>query len=170
MNQGPSDPKADDIPMCHPASQWPLVPNSDNHLTTTHFCLGFKWWSCNGHFYHLSTWYILWMNPDFACSVFKLLLHDNYSRNLKSGLFEGPVFKWSGLSYSYSPNHLKLGHFCLNFWYFLTKWRPLVQISNGWASGFQIPLKNRTICNPTSFWQFKILNNSLLCNNNIHGR
>ena len=41
---------------------------------------------------------------------------------LKSGLFEGqilngPVFKWSGLSYSYScsPNHSKTGHFCLMF-------------------------------------------------------
>ena len=37
-------------------------------------------------------------------------------KHLKSGLFEGrisngPVFKWSGFSYGYGPNHLKTGPF-----------------------------------------------------------
>ena len=45
--------------------------------------------------------------------------------DLKSRLFEGrisngPVFKWSGLSYTFSPNHSKIGpfkfpKFCLDF-------------------------------------------------------
>ena len=38
----------------------------------------------------------------------------------------------------------------------LTKWQAIVKISNGWAPGLQIPFKIRTICNPTSFWPFKI--------------
>ena len=52
-------------------------------------------------------------------------------KHLKSGLSEGrikngPVFKWLGLSYCYSPNHLKTGpikirSFCPNFKCFLTK-------------------------------------------------
>ena len=42
-------------------------------------------------------------------------------------------------------------YFCLDFKWFLTKWRPFFRISNGWVSGFQIPFKIRTICNPTSF-------------------
>ena len=68
-------------------------------------------------------------------------------------------FKWSG--FSYSPNHSKMRTFKIwmflpRFWMVLTKWQPIVQISNGLASGFQIPLKIRTICNSTSFRQFKI--------------
>ena len=35
-------------------------------------------------------------------------------------------------------------------------WQNGGQISNGWASGFQIPLKIWSINNPTSFWPFKI--------------
>ena len=39
---------------------------------------------------------------------------------------------------------------------FWTKWRPFVWISNGWASGFQIPFEIQTICNPTCFGPFEI--------------
>ena len=97
-----------------------------------------------------------------------IITHVRYSEDLKpdplkSGLSEGgisngPVFKWSCFSngYSYSPNHSKSGHFCLDFKWFLTKWRLFVHISNCWASGFQIPFKIRTVCNPTSFQPFKI--------------
>ena len=56
----------------------------------------------------------------------------------------------------WKPDHSKTGCFCPDFKWFLTKWRPFIQISNGWASGFQIPFKIQTICNPTSFWPFKI--------------
>ena len=89
-------------------------------------------------------------------------------KHLKSVLFEGrisngPVFKWSGFGYgySYSPNYLKTGPleiqtFLSRFKWFLTEWWPFVQISNGWASVFQIPFEICTIWNPTSFWPFKI--------------
>ena len=88
-------------------------------------------------------------------------------KNLKSGLFEGqilngPVFKWSGFNngYSYSPNHLKTRPFetqtfLSRLQMVLTKWLPVVGISNGWASGFQIPFEIDTICNPTYFGPFK---------------
>ena len=56
----------------------------------------------------------------------------------------------------WKPDHSKSGQFCPDFKWFLTKWRPSVQISNGWASIFQIPFENQTICNPTSFRPFKI--------------
>ena len=36
----------------------------------------------------------------------------------------------------------------------------MVWISNGWASGFQIPFEIGTIFNPTSFWPFKIQTSS----------
>ena len=80
---------------------------------------------------------------------------------MKSGLFEGPisngpVLKWPGFSFGYSTNHSKPGHFCSDFKWFLTKWRPFVQTSNGWTSRFQIPFEIQTICNPTSFWPFEI--------------
>ena len=76
-------------------------------------------------------------------------------KHLKSGLFEGwisigPVLKWLG--FSFSPNHSKTGIIeiqpskSLDF-----KWLPFVRISNGWASGFHIPLKIRTSGSPTSF-------------------
>ena len=73
----------------------------------------------------------------------------------------GPVFKWSGFSYGYSPNHSKTGPFkirtfCLDFKQFLTKWSPFVRISNSRDSGLQIPFKIQTICNTTSFGPFKI--------------
>ena len=85
-------------------------------------------------------------------------------------LFDGqishdPVFEWSGFSYSYSysqsqpfkkPKYLKSERFCLEYKWFLTKWQLYVRISNGWASGFQIPFKIQTIWNPTSFLPFKI--------------
>ena len=54
------------------------------------------------------------------------------------------------------PDHLNSGRFCLDFKWFLTKLRPFVRISNGWASGFQMPFKIQNICNPTSFGPFKI--------------
>ena len=65
------------------------------------------------------------------------------------------------LAMSLVPNIWKLdrwksGCFCLDFKWFWTKWQPFVRISNGWASRFQIPFKIQTICNPTSFWPFKI--------------
>ena len=47
-------------------------------------------------------------------------------------------------------------HFCTDFKWFLTKWWPFVQISYGWASGFQILFEIQTICNPTSFWLVEI--------------
>ena len=66
-------------------------------------------------------------------------------------------FKWSGISYGHSkPDYLKSLHFCQDFKWFLTKWHPFVWISNGWASGFQIPFKIQSICNPAFFWPFEI--------------
>ena len=62
------------------------------------------------------------------------------------------------------PDHSKSGCFCPDFKWFLTKWRPFVRISNGWASGFQMPFKIRTICNLTSFWPFKIRISDPHCN------
>ena len=50
----------------------------------------------------------------------------------------------------------KIRTFLSGFQMLFDKWQPFVQISNGWASGFQIPSKIRTICNPTSFWPFDI--------------
>ena len=78
-------------------------------------------------------------------------------KHSKSGLFEsrisnGPVFKWSG--FSYQPFEIQT--FLSGFQMVLTKWRPFVRISNGWASGFQIPFKIQTICNPTCFGPFEI--------------
>ena len=51
------------------------------------------------------------------------------------------------------PNHLKTGPFEIQL---LKKWRPLVRISNCWASIFQIPFKIQTTCNPASFWLSEI--------------
>ena len=48
------------------------------------------------------------------------------------------------------PDHSKSRHYCPDFKWFLTKWRPFVRISNGWASGYQIPFKIWTIFHPTS--------------------
>ena len=56
----------------------------------------------------------------------------------------------------WKPDHSKFGHFCLDFKWFLIKWLPFVQISNDCASRYQIPFKIWTICDPTSFWPFKI--------------
>ena len=59
-------------------------------------------------------------------------------KNLKSRLFEGwisngLVFKWLGFSFSYSPNHSKSRRFWPDYKWFLTKWLPIVQISNDWS-------------------------------------
>ena len=57
----------------------------------------------------------------------------------------------------WKPDQSKSGHFCPDFKWFLTKWCPVVWISNNWVSRFQIPLEIPTIgSNPTSFWPFKI--------------
>ena len=70
-------------------------------------------------------------------------------------------FKWSGFQMAIVPTirirgHSKSGRFCPYFKWVLTKWGPFLQISNGWASGFQIPFKIRTIWNTNSFQPFKI--------------
>ena len=54
------------------------------------------------------------------------------------------------------PEPSKSRHFCTDFKWFLTKWRPFVWISNGWAFRFQMPFQIQTICNPTSFGPFEI--------------
>ena len=104
----------------------------------------------------------IWMQWGSEIRPFKIWKH------LKYGLFEGQisngtVFKCSGFSNSYAivstikkPDLSKSGHFSLDFKWFLTNWQTLVWISKGWASRFQIPFEIRTICNPTSFWPFKI--------------
>ena len=67
-------------------------------------------------------------------------------KQLKFGLFEGrisndPVFKWSGLSYGYSPNHLKTRPF---------KIRPFL-------SGFQMVFdKMAAICQDFKWFGFRI--------------
>ena len=38
-------------------------------------------------------------------------------------------------------DHSKSGSFCPDFKWCLTRWRPFVRISNGWASRFQIPFE-----------------------------
>ena len=105
----------------------------------------------------------------FYSKLFLLLKQheNNFSHDKAIKLKSGNIWNLAFLKvrfsfgYSYSPNHLKTGsfkngHFCLNFKCFLTKGRPFKWISNGWASWFQIPFKIPTICNPTSFWPFKI--------------
>ena len=57
---------------------------------------------------------------------------------------------------NYSPNHsknkpFKIRTFLSGFPMVLTKWGPFVRISNGRASGFQMPFEIQTICNPTCF-------------------
>ena len=52
-------------------------------------------------------------------------------------------------------NRTRTVYLCSDFKWFLTKWR----LSKDGASRFQIPFKIRTICNPTSFWPFKIQTN-----------
>ena len=66
----------------------------------------------------------------------------------------GPVIKWSGLSYGYSfsPYHLKTGPFkiwtfCPDFKWSDTKWPTFALISNGWAPIFQNSFEIQTICN-----------------------
>ena len=48
-------------------------------------------------------------------------------------------------------NHLKSGHFCPDFKWFLTKWQLFVRISNGWAFGFQMPFENPDHLQPNLF-------------------
>ena len=74
-------------------------------------------------------------------------------KHLKYGLFEGwisngSVLKWWGFSYGYSDFP--------GFQMFFDQMAAICLISNGWASGFQIPFKIQTICNPTSFRPFEI--------------
>ena len=78
------------------------------------------------------------------------------SDNSKYGLFEGWISNGRALALGFNPNHSKTEHFCPDFIWFLTKWRPFVWISNGWGSGFQIRFQILTICNPNSFQSFKI--------------
>ena len=70
--------------------------------------------------------------------------------------FEGQISNGQALAMAIVPiiwklDHSKSGCFCLDFKWFLTKSRPFVWITNGWASGFQIPFEFQTICNPTFF-------------------
>ena len=60
------------------------------------------------------------------------------SRIFESWISNGPVFKW--WSYCYSPNNLNTRLF---------KILTFVRISTGRASGFKVPFKIRTICNPS---------------------
>ena len=41
----------------------------------------------------------------------------------------------------WKPDCSKSWHFCHNFKWFLTKWRPFIHILNGWASRYQIPFE-----------------------------
>ena len=50
----------------------------------------------------------------------------------------------------------KIQMFCPNFKWSIMQWQLFVRILNYWASRFQIPFEIRTICNPSSFWPFKI--------------
>ena len=66
-----------------------------------------------------------------------------HSGDLKSKLFVGRISNGGALAIAtvptiQKPDHTKSGWFCPDFKWFLTKWRPFVRISNGWASGFQI--------------------------------
>ena len=88
---------------------------------------------------------------------------DLKSDHLKSGNIWNPDFLKVGFQMvrfsngrALAINHSKSGRFCPDFKWFLTKWRPFVRISNGWASGFQIPFEIQTICNPTCFGPFEI--------------
>ena len=56
----------------------------------------------------------------------------------------------------WKPDLSKSGLFYPDFKWFLTKWLPFVRISNGLASGFQIPFEIWIICNQTSFQSFEI--------------
>ena len=87
---------------------------------------------------------------------------DLKSKHLKSRLFEGRFSNgWAVVIVPtiWKLDHSKFGCFCLDFKWFLTKWRPFVWISNGWEILFQIPFEIGTICNPTSFWPFEIQTN-----------
>ena len=70
-------------------------------------------------------------------------------KHSKSGLFEneildGLVFQGSG----YGPDQLK-PVFCPDFKCLFMRWRQFVLISDGHASGFQIPFKIQIMCKPT---------------------
>ena len=72
-------------------------------------------------------------------------------------------FKGSGFNNgcSYSPNHSKTGPyeiqtFWLDFKWFLTKWQPFVQNSNGWAWDFRSHSKSITMLDPSYFQPVKI--------------
>ena len=76
------------------------------------------------------------------------------SDHLKSGLFEGKISNdlfSNGRALTIAIVPTIPGHFCPDFKWFLTKWRPFVWISNGWGSGFQVPFQIQA-----SFGPFKI--------------
>ena len=51
------------------------------------------------------------------------------------------------------PDHSKFGRFCPDFKWFLTKLRPFVQISTGWASGWISDfISNPDHLQPDLFW------------------
>ena len=82
-------------------------------------------------------------------------------KHLKSRPFEGHISNSGSLAVAIAlaltirkPDHSKSGCFCPDFKWFLTKWLPFVRISNGRASGLQIPFQILTIYNRTSFWPF----------------
>ena len=89
-------------------------------------------------------------------------------KHLKSQLFKGrisngPVFKWWGFSYGYSPNHSKTEPFKIRM--FLSRFQMFFWQNSGHMSGFLIvglpdfrcTFENQTICNPTSFGPVTIL-------------
>ena len=111
-----------------------------------------------------------YLNNSYSSASTNVLWHDlvTYSGDLKSdhlksGNIWNPDFLKVGFQMvrfsngrALAINHSKSGRFCPDFKWFLTKWRPFVRISNGWASGFQIPFEIQTICNPTCFGPFEI--------------
>ena len=127
---------------------------------------------------------MIWITNQFAIQMATVLTFSNkkkipYNTNtkktsgdLKSGNIWNPNFLKVGIlmvqfsngralamaivSTIWKPDHSKSGRFCPDFKWLLTKRWPFVWISNGWASGFQIPFKIQNISNPTCFGPFKI--------------
>ena len=88
---------------------------------------------------------------------------DLKSNHLKSGTNWNPDFLKVGFqmirfsnSRALAINHSKIWTFLSGFQMVFDKMAAFVRISNGWASGFQIPFEIQTICNPTCFGPFEI--------------
>ena len=81
----------------------------------------------------------------FAFNQFCVLHWDLTPNHLKSGLFAGRISAIAIVATIQKLNHSKPRHFCLDFKWFLTKWRPFVQIFNRWASRFQIPFATQPL-------------------------